>query len=51
MSQHSKDQQLVTFNYIRTNYEEKNNHFHENVPDAIKYLVFSFATKIIPSNI
>ena len=49
MSQHSKEQQLVTFNYIRTNYEEKIN--HENVPDAIKYLVFSFATKIIPSKI
>ena len=42
---HSREMELVTWNYIRNNYEDKHNEQH--VPVALKYLVSKFAKRII----
>ena len=42
------DLELVTFNFIRNNYEKK---YKQNIPMALKYLTFKFSNMIIGSKL
>ena len=44
MSSTPTDSELVTFNFIRTNYEHK---YKQNVPMALKYLTLRFSNRVI----
>ena len=40
--------ELITFNYVRNNYEKE---YNQNVPEVLKYLILTFSSKIIPCNL